>query len=124
MPPENSGYPSDKVLSYKELITEKLNKWRDLLIERAASYHEAMYRFRENPKLVLKTQNGQRMSIKEIVSVRIPALIEARANVKTLEGMLAEAQNAESDLEGRWADEGIIDPEVDESGSVPAAALE
>lgn len=110
-PTDSITYPLDKILSPKEFITQKLNKWNDLLMERTLSYHEALRRYKEDPSAVVKVQhpawpNG--MPIAEIIDARIPALFEARANVATLEDMLK--QEADGKLADMYQNSAIVNP--------------
>ena len=104
-------YPSDKVLGYKEFVTERLNYWRDLLVQRTEAYYEAMNRREKNPMSVIRTTSGQDMSISKICSLRVAPLQEAISTVETLEKMLkgCEANEFESSF---LATDKIIDPEA------------
>ena len=114
-------YPLDKEISYKEFLTQKLNHWRHLLIERTTSYHEAALRYKWNPKEVLQTQSGSEMSIAKIVNVRIPAVVEARANVEILEQLLKE--EVEGTLNRRWMPDAVVEAEGIGAVAVDRAAL-
>lgn len=107
-------YPSDKLITHKEYLFQQLNKWNELLVERTISYHEALFRYSENPTLVIAVQNKQAypngMSISDIVDVRIPALIEARAHVAVLEKMIQE--EAAGTFRERWMDKSIQNPKM------------
>lgn len=101
----------DKLITAKEFLTQKLNIWNERLIERTAFYHEASLRLKENPRLVVQTQHQGKVAIAEVVEMRINAVTEARAWVKTLEDMLKE--EAEGTLAARWSDDQIKNPMVE-----------
>lgn len=105
-----TNYPSDKVLDYKDFITERLNYWKDLLVQRTEAYYEAMNRREKNPTATIMTTSGQAMSITKICSLRVAPLLEAISTVETLEKMLKQAHS--DDLMQLWNRDTIIDPEA------------
>lgn len=96
-----------EVLTYKEILTDKLNEWRVALTDRMLKYHEAMQRMKEDPAEVIETSNGP-MTLPAIIETRVQPLKEARAHVIVLEEMLKEEEAG--NLANRWSDEEVKMP--------------
>lgn len=114
---ENFDMPSDKVMGYKEIITQRLNMWRIKHVERVVMYHDAVQRRKVDPTAVLivgmNQATGQNVekSITRIVEERLPAAIESKYHVSVLEAMLKEIEKGEDELAKRWDNDGLALPE-------------
>lgn len=97
-------------LSYKDLVTEKLNFWRNELMERTLKWDEAMIRFTINPTEVIKTQAGP-MSLIAILEQRVQPVKEARACMQAAEKMLADLAISEETLTAHFQDDVLKVPE-------------
>lgn len=109
-------FPSDKIITFKEILTQKLNKWNETLIERTAFYHEALMRYNRDPKQVVQTAQNGRMGIGEIVDARISGVVEARSWVKTLQAMIEE--NEKGSLDTRWSDAQLVSPLLSDTAAL------
>ncbi len=112
-------FNSHGVLTYKEIIVQQLNYWRNKHIERVMSFHEAVARREKHPKAMIvvgtNPQTGQdkELSITAICEKRLPAAIESKFHVKTLETMLTEVEKSEDALAESWSDESLVAPAIE-----------
>lgn len=115
----SANYPIDVSISTKQFVTQQLNYWTSLLVERAGQLHESLARKKKYPTLVIKTQTGP-MSITSICKNRKELVIEARERVEILRNM---DQMTHEELETMWADENIVITD-DFNGGQPEPAPE
>jgi hypothetical protein len=98
---ENFDMPSDKALTYKEVITQRLNQWRVKHVERVSMYMDAVERRKADPTAMIivgfNQHTGQNLekSISTIVEERLPAAIESKYKVEALERLLEEAEKGD-----------------------------
>lgn len=86
-------HPMDKVNTYEELITRRLNLNHDILVERVAFLAEARLRRKADPQKVEHFPNNpaesQHMSITKICNLRAANVKQTLVYVRGLEAMLA-----------------------------------
>ena len=88
-----------------------VNFWRNRLTLRTQEFHEAMLRRSWDPTAVIKTANGQQMTITSICEARKSALLEARARLLTAEKMLEMATSGDAEIATLWEDASLVVPE-------------
>lgn len=102
--------PSDKEVSFREMVVQQLNYWRSMLIDRTAAFHASAKWRSELPGTMVWTQNSQSTgrpeSIASILTSRANPLAEARYYVAALENLLA-AVDGSGDLLSSWSQETI-----------------
>lgn len=114
---QSFDFPSKTELTYKELIVQRLNYWKNKHIERVVSYREAVARREKFPQEMIVVGTNQHtgqditLSMSAIVEKRRPAAIESLYHVQTLEKMLDDVNKSEDALAENWSDEALSLPE-------------
>lgn len=91
------AYPSDNITDLTVILTQKLNYYNSILIERTCQFHEAVARFVKDPSLVIVTNilpNGQAqtMTIQGVCESRLMSLDEIISLAETTAKILEQAK--------------------------------
>lgn len=83
-------YSSNEVTPQDRVLTQKLNYYNAIMLERAVHYHEALARMNVDPTQIINTNEGPK-TIEVIVEIRRVALLEIVSTVEVAQLMLKAA---------------------------------
>jgi len=111
--------PCDTIINDKEVLTEKYNHWRDELLSRLAVWKQAELEKKRDAGEIFTNQNGQRLTISEVVEACKGLVREAVQYVQVLKELLDAAEAGT--LENYWNEEKL--QEAWQGGSRPTLLL-